>query len=188
MAKPTVEVNKEKAIRHIEEYFKQTLGENAERAAIDGDMMIRGSEDIYNSLMEGNRLLIIDPDDKDAYYAMEFDKRGTLVMQWISPEGGIRTNADNLNINAPDLPEYMTQEEQEDEGQKLFVFSKGGTLPYAVEKDRGQIYISDEVISAETKLPETHAFQPKKSLDMDDIIKRADEAENAASEKEGPEL
>ncbi len=54
-AKPTVEVNKEKAIRHIEEYFKQTLGENAEPAVIDGDMMIRGSEDIYNSLMEGDR-------------------------------------------------------------------------------------------------------------------------------------
>lgn len=165
MAKPTVEVNKEKAIRHIEEYFQQTLGENAEPAAIDGDMMIRGSEDIYNSLMEGNRLLIIDPDDKDAYYAMEFDKRGTLVMQWISPEGGIRTNADNLNINAPDLPEYMTQEGQEEEIRQRSVVMVSETLRDYLARTYGEDGIAGAVDSDQKPIQDLDELAEKLSAD-----------------------
>ena len=59
---------------------------------------------------------------------------------------------------------------------RLFVFDKEGDLPYAVEMKDGKMHMSNAPVGSENRLYESNAFEPKKSLDVDDIVKRADYA------------
>ena len=61
-----------------------------------------------------------------------------------------------------------------EDGNRLFIFDKDGELPYAVEKKDGRMCMSNGPVSSQNRLRESDPFEPKKSLAVDDIIKRAD--------------
>ena len=63
----------------------------------------------------------------------------------------------------------------DDPGDKtLFVFDKSGRPPYAVQKKDGMLFRSDDRISTRCIMPDTESFEPKKSLDVNDIVNVAD--------------
>ena len=72
---------------------------------------------------------------------------------------------------------YRTREEIEtaltENRAQLFIYKTDGEAPYAVELKDGRLSISDERITPQHRLDED-AYVPKKSLDVDDIIHRAD--------------
>ena len=59
-------------------------------------------------------------------------------------------------------------------GKRLFIFEKNGEAPFAVQREDGDLKISDDRISSQCRLKGSDEFEPKKSLDVDDIIHRAD--------------
>ena len=116
MPRPNVPVNKEDAIALIEQYFKSRRGEDAPVEAVnDAGFILRGADEIYEELIKGERLVSPDPEEEGAYDALEFNEDGNILTQWISPEGGIKVNEENLNIAAPDLPDYMTVPDEPEE-------------------------------------------------------------------------
>ena len=59
------------------------------------------------------------------------------------------------------------------EKKKLFVFEKGlfGLEAYAAEKQNGRLYVSDQEVTPETRLEDSEAYTPLKSLDTDPLIR-----------------
>ena len=72
------------------------------RAIGEGEaMLVEGIDDIYDYLTagKGKTLLIEDPQEAGAYHKIQFGDKGVFITQWVSPTGGIRTNAENVNSN-----------------------------------------------------------------------------------------
>ena len=113
MADPIKALTKEEQLEILDDFFKRVLGEDKQPKAIDEAMMVEGIDDIYDQLQQGKELLIEDPQEEGAYHKLQFGDHGFVITQWVSPTGGIRTNAENVNINHPDLPEYIADPEPE---------------------------------------------------------------------------
>ena len=56
----------------------------------------------------------------------------------------------------------------------LFIYDKDGGLPYAVEYKDGRMLKSDGPVCSRNRMRSSDAYEPKKSLDVDDIVHRAD--------------
>ena len=62
------------------------------------------------------------------------------------------------------------------ERKPLFVFEKDGDLPFAVEYKDGRMLKSTGPVCSRNRMRSTDAYEPKKSLDVDDIVHRANYA------------
>ncbi len=125
MSDPNKALTKEEQLDILNAFFNRTLGEGKEPKAIrkgeepntiDEGMLVEGIDDIYDYLTagKGKTLLIEDPQEAGAYHKIQFGDKGVFITQWVSPTGGIRTNAENVNIDNPDLPDYMTEAAEEE--------------------------------------------------------------------------
>ncbi|MBR3720036.1 MAG: hypothetical protein IKN20_09275, partial [Firmicutes bacterium] len=123
MSDPNKALTKEEQLDILNAFFNRILGEGKEPKAIsegeepntiDEGMLVEGIDDIYDQMKAGKKLLIEDPQEAGAYHKIQFGDKGVFITQWVSPTGGIRTNAENVNIDNPDLPDYMTAAAEEE--------------------------------------------------------------------------
>ena len=76
--------------------------------------------------------------------------------------------------NRYDSVDKIAAELDKADGRTLFIFENNDELPFAVQNKDGTFSKSDDRISTRNILPETHSFDPKKSLKPDDIGERPD--------------
>ncbi|MBR5642289.1 MAG: hypothetical protein IKW92_09200 [Firmicutes bacterium] len=102
-------------------------------------------------------------ENKDVYFPEEAKQFGNEFALAVDADGNVYRDMDSA-------AEFLASKD----GNRLFVFDKAGNLPYAVQYKDGSMLISNDYISSQNRLRESDEYQPKKSLDVDDIIKRAD--------------
>ena len=132
MALPSEE-QKRKIIERINAYYRSGWGPDAVPTGIGEDgRELHGAEEIYQELIREipldedvivpdpsrvrrGRVLVLTPDGDGSYDALTLDRDNELLRQWIMPEGGIQVNPENLNVNAPERPEYMDRPDEPEE-------------------------------------------------------------------------
>ena len=69
--------------------------------------------------------------------------------------------------------EVLYKLQQGEDKERLFVFEKGvfGLEAYAAEKRNGRLFVSDKEVTPETRLEDSEAYTPLKSLDTDPLIR-----------------
>ena len=69
--------------------------------------------------------------------------------------------------------EVLCKLQQGADKERLFVFEKGvfGLKAYAAEKRNGRLFVSDKEVTPETRLEDSEAYMPLKSLDTDPLIR-----------------
>ncbi len=140
------------------------------------NVFVAGEEHPYKVELKRERYFISDEAVMDIDKIPEDDFipcstfRHDLEKRWPEREGDILYALDQDGKVLKNYDEICDALEQKDQQLIVIEGSQGEYRPYAIEVKDGRLCVSDKVIGPENRLPQTEAFVPQKSLDLDPMI------------------
>ncbi len=123
--------------------------------------------------------------EKEDFYQVYRPARSVLERNWRQDDIDFALDeAGNMYRGADRISEELDKSDD----RTLFIFDKSGELPFALQKKDGSFYKSEDRISSRNIMPESRAYEAKKSLQVKDIVKIADRSEYSELKKQTDDL